>query len=156
MAQVTEVRLVDDLDGGTADESVVFAIDSRHYEMDLSQKNAAQLRDLLAPFVAAARRAGGGVATRTRRTPAARPSSTREDTAAIREWAAANGIEVSTRGRIAGSVREAYDNRDNASAALTVDAPVVEAQVDETSEVQADAEAKPKRRPRKKAEPATD
>lgn len=154
MAQVTEVRLVDDLDGGTADESVVFAIDNRHYEMDLSEKNASQLRDLLAPFVAAARRAGGGTVTRTRRSSAARPSATREDTAAIREWAAANGIEVSTRGRIAGSVREAYDNREKGgTAALALDAPAVEAPVVEASN---DGATKPKRRPRKKvAETAT-
>lgn len=151
MAQVTEVRLVDDLDGGTADESVVFAIDNRHYEMDLSEKNATQLRDLLAPFVAAARRAGGSAVARTRRSTTARPSAAREDTAAIREWAASNGIEVSTRGRIASSVREAYDNREKATtAALTVDTPVVETPVVET----VDAEVKPKRRPRKKvAEP---
>jgi Lsr2 len=146
MAQVTEVRLVDDLDGGAADESVEFAIDSKHYEMDLSEKHAAQLRDVLAPFIAAARRAGGSAVTRTRRSsPVARPSAAREETAAIREWASANGFEVSSRGRIAASVREAYENREKAaSAALVVETPTVE------------AEAKPKRRSRKKvADPFT-
>jgi hypothetical protein len=139
MAQVTEVRLVDDLDGGAADESVDFAIDNKHYEMDLSEKNAAQLRDVLAPFIAAARRAGGSAVTRTRRSPVARPTAAREETAAIRDWAASNGFEVSSRGRIAASVREAYENRATASsAALAVEAPTVE------------AEAKPKRRSRKK------
>jgi Lsr2 len=146
MAQVTEVRLVDDLDGGTADESVEFAIDNKHYEMDLSEKHAAQLRDVLAPFIAAARRAGGSAVTRTRRSSAvARPSAAREETAAIREWAAGNGFEVSSRGRIAASVREAYENREKtANAALVVETPKVE------------AEAKPKRRSRKKvADPFT-
>jgi hypothetical protein len=145
MAQVTEVRLVDDLDGGSADESVAFAIDSKHYEMDLSEKHAAQLRDVLAPFIAAARRAGGSATIRTRRTTVARTSDPREDTAAIREWASANGFEVSSRGRIAASVREAYENRESAaSAALVVETPTVE------------AEAKPKRRSRKKvADPFT-
>ncbi len=145
MAQVTEVRLVDDLDGGSADESVAFAIDNKHYEMDLSGKHAAQLRDVLAPFIAAARRAGGSPVVRARRAPAARRSDPREDTAAIREWATANGFEVSSRGRIAASVREAYENRETAaSAALAVETPTVE------------AEAKPKRRSRKKvADPFT-
>lgn len=145
MAQVTEVRLVDDLDGGAADESVDFAIDNKHYEMDLSEKHAAQLRDVLAPFIAAARRAGSSATTRTRRSVAPRPSAAREDTAAIREWASANGIEVSSRGRIAASVRAAYENREKAaSAALVVETPTVE------------AEAKPKRRSRKKiADPFT-
>jgi hypothetical protein len=51
---------------------------------------------------------------------------------------------VSTRGRIAASVREAYQNRAALTAALVVETPTVE------------AEAKPKRRPRKKiADPFT-
>src|SRR4029078_4855546 len=64
MAQVTAVRLVDDLDGGHADESVEFTVDNKRYQMDLSEKNAAQLREMLAPFTAAARRS----ATRDPRT----------------------------------------------------------------------------------------
>ena len=68
----------------------------------------------------------------------------RAETSAIREWATANGLEVSTRGRIASTVLEAYANRGNAAAAVTpVPEPVVESA--------AEAEAKPKRRTRKKA-----
>ena len=138
MAQVTEVRLVDDLDGGHADESVDFTVDNKRYQMDLSEKNAARLREILAPFIAAARRQSGAT-TRTRRsTTAARPSSAGAETAAIREWASANGFEVSTRGRIAASVREAYENRAASTAALVVETPTVE------------ADAQPKRRSRKK------
>ena len=145
MAQVTAVRLVDDLDGGHADESVEFTVDNKRYQMDLSEKNAARLREVLAPFIAAARRAGGSTTSRTRRsTIAARPAGAGADTAAIREWASANGFRVSTRGRIAASVREAYQNRAVSTAALVVETPTVE------------AEAKPKRRPRKKvADPFT-
>ena len=58
MAQITEVRLVDDLDGGEAAESVAFSIDSKFYEIDLGEKNASALRDAIAPFVGSARRAG--------------------------------------------------------------------------------------------------
>src|SRR6266516_4620253 len=115
MAQVTEVRLVDDLDGGNADKSVAFAIDNKQYEIDLSDNHAARLRDALAPFIAAARRAGGASPTRPRRSVAGRRSAAREATATIREWAAANGFEVSSRGRIAASVLEAYNNRDKAA-----------------------------------------
>jgi Lsr2 len=110
-------------------------------EIDLSEKHAAALRDAFAPFVGSARRAGGSpVASRPRMsTRAGRP---REETAAIREWATANGVEVSTRGRISSTVLEAYENRGNAAvAAATVVQPAVEAKV----------EAKPKRRTRKKA-----
>jgi len=139
MAQVTEVRLVDDLDGGHAEESVDFTVDNKRYQMDLSEKNAARLREILAPFIAAARRASGPATTRSRRsTIAARPSGPGAETAAIREWAGANGFTVSARGRIAASVREAYENRATSTAALVVETPTVE------------AEAKPRRRSRKK------
>ena len=138
MAQVTEIRLVDDLDGGNADESVDFTVDNNRYQMDLSEKNAARLREVLAPFIAAARRAGGSTTTRSRRsTIAARPAGAGADTAVIRATAACNGFSVSTRGRIAASVREAYQNRAVSAAALVVETPTVE------------AEAKPKRRSRK-------
>jgi len=145
MAQVSKIRLVDDLDGGSADESVDFTIDNNRYQMDLNEKNAARLREVLAPFIAAARRAGGSTTTRTRRsTTAARPPRADEETAAIREWAGANGFSVSTRGRISASVREAYESRTASTAALVVETPTVE------------AEAKPKRRSRKKvADPFT-
>ena len=144
MAQITEVRLLDDLDGGEAAESVSFSLDGKSYEIDLSEKHAAALRDAFAPFVSSARRAGGTTATARPRmsTRAGRP---RAETAAIREWASANGMEVSARGRISSTVLEAYENRGNATAATA--APVVEPVV----ETAAEAEPKPKRRTRKKA-----
>ena len=140
MASVTEVRFVDDLDGGDADEMVAFDLDGKNYQIDLSKTHATKLRDLLAPYVAAARRADSAPAARGRRTTATRPSTDRQETASIREWAAANGFAVSTRGRIAAQVREAYENRNTTSAAaLSVTTPTL------------DAEVKPKRRSRKKA-----
>ena len=45
MAQRVQVILEDDYDGGTADETVAFAIDGAEYEIDLSSKNAASLRE---------------------------------------------------------------------------------------------------------------
>ena len=59
MAQIREIRLVDDLDGEVADETVEFGVDGKNYEIDLSTANAKKLRDALAEFVASARRAGG-------------------------------------------------------------------------------------------------
>lgn len=55
MAQHTEVRLVDDLDGTDAEETIAFGLDGKTYEIDLSTVNAQTLREALAPFVAAAR-----------------------------------------------------------------------------------------------------
>jgi hypothetical protein len=147
MAQITEVRLLDDLDGGQAAESVAFSLDGKSYEIDLSEKHAAALRDAFAPFVSSARRAGGSaVASRQKMSTvtSSRAGRPREETAAIREWATANGLEVSARGRIPSTVLEAYENRGNtAAAAVPAVEPVVEPAVESA--------AKPKRRTRKKA-----
>ena len=51
MAQRVSVALEDDLDGGPADQTVRFGIGASEYEIDLSEKNAAKLRERLAPFV---------------------------------------------------------------------------------------------------------
>jgi Lsr2 len=117
MAQQVDVRYVDDLDGSDASGTVSFALDGRSYEIDLSDDNAAKLRDSLASFVAAARRAGsttGGRRSRTQRSTSdadeAPARSNREETAAIRAWARENGHEVSERGRIPKAVVQAYQS----------------------------------------------
>ena len=112
MAQKVDVKFIDDLDGSEAAGTVMFALDGRAYEIDLSDDNAARLRDSLATFVAAARRSGG--TARRGRTPRATEGEStptranREETAAIRTWARENGHEVSERGRIPKAVVQAY------------------------------------------------
>jgi hypothetical protein len=117
MAQQRTVRFVDDLDGSEATGTVSFAIDGRSYEIDLSDQNTARLRDALAPFIDAARRAGGGRSSgrgrgRAQSKPPAVPEkparSSREETAAIRQWAREHGHQISDRGRIPKNVVEAY------------------------------------------------
>ncbi|WP_028923175.1 histone-like nucleoid-structuring protein Lsr2 [Pseudonocardia acaciae] len=114
MAQKVTVSLVDDLDGGTAEETVGFGLDGKNYEIDLSSANANKLRDALNEFVAAARRAGSG--RRGRRASgaaasgASRGAGDREQSQAIREWARKQGMNVSDRGRIPADVLEAYHN----------------------------------------------
>jgi hypothetical protein len=56
VAQRVEVVLVDDLDGGPADETVQFALDGVSYEIDLTEQNAQALRDAIATWVGHARR----------------------------------------------------------------------------------------------------
>jgi hypothetical protein len=120
VAQIREVRLVDDLDGEAADETVEFGIDGKNYEIDLSKENAGRLRDALADFVSAARRAGGrrrggnnagssnnnggGAGS----APKGRTAIDREQNQAIRDWARKRGMKVSDRGRIPAEVLEAY------------------------------------------------
>ena len=111
MARQTTVMLVDDIDGSEAAEQVEFAVDGKSYEIDLSAANSAKLREALAPFISAARRAGGRRSSSSA-APAApsRPAADRQHNQAVREWAVAQGMKISERGRIPSNVLEAYRN----------------------------------------------
>ncbi|MFG2293584.1 Lsr2 family protein [Streptomyces sp. NPDC048603] len=111
MAQKVQVLLVDDLDGGTADETVTFALDGKSYEIDLTSGNAAKLRGALEEFVKAGRRTGGRAAAGRAKGGRAAASAGNPDTAEIRAWAKANGYNVNDRGRVPADIREAYENR---------------------------------------------
>lgn len=102
MAQKVNIVLIDDIDQSEASETVSFALDGRDYEIDLSDKNAAALRDALAPFIAHARKSATG------RRKAAVRSVVGPSPAEIRAWARENGFEVPERGRVSAEVREAY------------------------------------------------
>jgi len=110
MAQQIVVKLVDDLDGGMADETLRFSYRGSDYEIDLSKKNAAAFDKAVEKFVAKARK------TKTKSTAA---SSTRKDTASglskeqlaeVRAWATKNKIKVSPRGRIPADVIARYQS----------------------------------------------
>jgi Lsr2 len=107
MAQKVQVILVDDMDGGSADETVSFSLDGVSYEIDLSTKNAAAFRDAFAQYVGTARKVGGRGAGRG--TSRRRSTGGDNRTAQIREWARSNGQKVNERGRIPAIVIEAYD-----------------------------------------------
>jgi hypothetical protein len=104
MVTKTVVKLVDDLDGSQAEETVRFGVGGTEYEIDLSKKNVRAFRARLGPFVEHARKGGGG----PRRRPA-RPTSARERSVEIRAWARAQGITISERGRIPASVVAQYE-----------------------------------------------
>ena len=113
MAKQIIHKLVDDLDGGDAEETVKFALDGIQYEIDLSEKNAAKLRDVFAPYVGAgARVARGGVVVGGR---AARgrggATADREQNKAIREWAKKSGKEISDRGRIPQEIVDEFHSK---------------------------------------------
>lgn len=117
MARRIVHQLVDDLDGTVLEigegETVLFSLDGVAYEIDLTADNATALRDALAPYIGAARSvssrgsgssgAGGSSGGRKRR------RSGQQDYTAIREWAKANGHQVSERGRVPASVLDAYE-----------------------------------------------
>ena len=103
MARKQFVELIDDIDGSNADQTVTFSLDGVSYEIDLSEENAARLREEVGSWVSKARRVSG---RRTRGTGAAAPA---KDSAKVREWARGNGYEVADRGRISAEIRNAYD-----------------------------------------------
>ena len=111
MAQKVYTVFEDDLDGKPIKDgqggTFSLALDGVEYEIDLSIKNKEALDKALAPYLQAARRVGGRRRRATGGTGPARvdPSQTR----AIREWAAENGYEVSSRGRIPADVMDAYN-----------------------------------------------
>ena len=90
MATRRITQLTDDTNGQPADETVRFSLDGRDYEIDLTETNAKALREAIAPWTESARRL----------TRQGRPTTrveTAVDTAAVRAWAASNGIELSAR-----------------------------------------------------------
>ena len=105
MATKTEVRLVDDLTGEAADTTVRFSLDGTSYELDLSDKNAGEMRKSFAKYVGAARKVSGAGRRGGR---ASKPAFLEVDPAAVRAWAAGQGIAVSPRGRISKDVVEQY------------------------------------------------
>ena len=110
MARKVQVMLVDDLDGGTAEETVTFAIDGTSYEIDLSGDNATALRDTIGRYAQAARKASRGGNRPNRRPAATSQRSGREQNQAIREWAKGKGLPVSDRGRIPQEVIDQYNS----------------------------------------------
>ncbi|MEV7973816.1 Lsr2 family protein [Cellulomonas sp. NPDC089187] len=106
MAQKVQVLLVDDIDGGTADETVTFGLDGVNYEIDLSTAHAKELRDAFGTWVGHARKISNR-GTRSGSAGASRPRRN-SDAGDVRAWAKENGYEVSERGRISAEIREAY------------------------------------------------
>jgi Lsr2 len=98
VAQKIQTLFIDDLDGSEAEGTIRFGLDGTEYEIDLNAEHAQALRDVLARYVHAARRAGGGA-----RRPARggrRASAGGVDSTEVREWAKAQGINVKDRGRV--------------------------------------------------------
>lgn len=104
MAQKIHIVLEDDINGGEATETVTFGLDGTTYEIDLNDKNAAKLRDALAPYVGHGRKVGAAP-RRGRKAASADGPSAKE----IREWARGNGFDVPDRGRVSAEVRAAFE-----------------------------------------------
>lgn len=120
MATRTTVLLVDDVDGGEADETITFAIDGVEYEIDVSEDHATELRNSFEVWREAARRIGGRqtprgslrpVSRELKRTvlPDARPGFSVQERKSMQKFAIANGMNPpAERGRIAQEVSNAW------------------------------------------------
>jgi hypothetical protein len=114
MAKQIVTLLTDDIDGSEADRTVEFGLDGVTYTIDLSEKNSGKLRKALDPYLAVASRVGRSTASGRVAARGAAPApsrANRDQNQAIREWATKNGYEVSARGRIPGSIVEAFHSK---------------------------------------------
>jgi hypothetical protein len=108
MAKETVTKLVDDLDGGVAHETVRFGLDGQAYEIDLSSRNAKRLRAELAQFVEHGSRVSNRVARSVGRSRTTAGAAHPDQNRAIREWAVSKGYEISARGRIKQEIVDAF------------------------------------------------
>lgn len=113
MAQKVRIELVSDLSGDTLaeneGETIRFGLDGKEYEIDLSTKEASDLRSSLDSYVSVARKSNSG--SKTTRNTSGSPSrgADKERMTSIRNWAEQNGHKVNSRGRIKAEVVEAFD-----------------------------------------------
>jgi hypothetical protein len=116
MAKSTRVVLICDLHGDNTEAVTTIRMDNgtARYELDLCQAHfdeltgaGRRLRQRRRTGAArSATKAANKAAAKTRRRRRGAP-----DTAAVREWARANGYAVSDRGRIPGHILEAFPAR---------------------------------------------
>jgi hypothetical protein len=112
VARKVVVELVDDIDGtvfGEDGESITFSVNGVDYEVDLKGKHASEFHKQIGFFIEHATRVGG----RTRRSDRLAVSDApvrRGNGKEIRAWAAEQGYEISSRGRIPAEVEQAFQD----------------------------------------------
>ena len=109
MARREITQYFDDIDGTplTDDQvnTVRFSVDGSDYVIDLSEDNATQFLELLAPYVKAAQPAPVARKSRPRATGGAKRSNSRR----IRQWAQKQNLDVSDRRTIPKHIVQAYN-----------------------------------------------
>lgn len=100
MVTKTLVVLQDDIDGSKATETIEFTFEGTQYSIDLSGRNAEKFRGDMEKWIKAAKKIGG---RRSRKS-----EGHGVDLKAVRAWASAHQIELSSRGRVPARVIEQY------------------------------------------------
>jgi nucleoid-associated protein Lsr2 len=103
------VRLVDDLDGSEAVDTVSFGLDDSEYEIDLNDEHIDQLRGGLMPYIKAGRKVGAGPSRR--QASAAPKRSSRDDLGEVRAWLVEHGYPLKDRGRLPVAWIADYDSK---------------------------------------------
>ena len=108
--EITDVQLIDDIDGTPANTTIKFTFDGKNYIIDLSEANATAFNAALAPYVEHARRARRGPANKRKpRSSSEAARIKRQKNAEIRTWALENGVTVSKRGQLGQDTIAAYE-----------------------------------------------
>jgi hypothetical protein len=104
MATQTTVTMTCDLCGGTKDTRTrSISLDGQTLEIDLCAKDGRGLDKVAQQFIPHARKVRRAATGAGRRT-----ASTRQHSASVRDWAKAQGLVVSDRGRIPADVERRY------------------------------------------------
>ncbi|AXK45959.1 histone-like nucleoid-structuring protein Lsr2 [Brachybacterium saurashtrense] len=98
----TKTVLVSDLSGEPDAETVTIGWKSAWYETELTASERAELDEMLAPYIAAGRKAQSKPSNRFV------PDTTVEEREEIRAWARENGYELADYGKIPNSIYRAY------------------------------------------------
>ena len=108
--EITDIQLVDDIDGSPATATIEFTFDGKNYVIDLSEANATAFNAALAPYIEHARRARRGPANKRKaRSSSEAARAKRQKNAQIRAWALENGVTVSKRGQLGQDTIAAYE-----------------------------------------------
>ena len=107
MARKSKVILVCDKHRGDVEAvgTLEIVIDGDRRRLDLCAEHLAEARRIVRPWMKVATSSSSSSGPGRNRTTA----SSRRDSAALREWAVANGYKLPTRGRIPRAVHEAYE-----------------------------------------------
>lgn len=116
MARKSVERIYDDFTGEDitgAAHTVTYALDGKHYSIDLSEAGAEKFRGLLTPYVEKSSRIfpdSSDKKSRGRRSSAEkqRDEEKKKRSQEIRDWAKAEGIQIGDAGQIKAEIKEKF------------------------------------------------
>lgn len=105
MAKKTIEKFYSDLSGKEIDgndPTISFSFDGASYDIDLTRPEIVEFEKSIATYVGVARKSSGSRRARSSSTPG-------HDPKVVRAWARENGHDVPSRGRIPGTIVDAYN-----------------------------------------------